>query len=589
MKTAIFQTIPLDKLVPNDYNSRRFSEMTARRRARFEELVDSIHHKGILEPLLVRPIDGDCYEVIAGERRYRAALQVVTKNELSPEAYLVPCMVHDIDADSAFDMMVIENLQREDLTAFELASSFQDYLQRHGNTAEAVNELSFRTGIPAHGIRRQVRLLNLPPEVLAAWKEGTITQSHAELFTRVADRDQTIELLIACQRNKLSTRELAERIGAAAPDLERGFFDKTECQTCHFNTTVQSGLFTDLTPAGKCGNSACFEEKQGQFLTENWSKSKPAVQFGTRGFIFGHLPNARHESLGSNDTADRCLGCDAFVSMLRLTGAVVSMYERTCTGPRKCYDELYRDQPAELPASEQVEKQEEAQQPAQQEEKTQQSPAALPAANKKKKPASPTEETGPVWNPARGARFREIFYRSAIPAAVQETAADQLPNLRLSLLALGLASSAAKAHIIAGLGLQKDAINKEIARLICQIPLTDLPGWITGAALAQILAPEIGADVRHLVGKNFGIDVNEDWILTEEYLQSLTPSEIVRVGEEDGMDLFNISHIKEYREKHFKGKALRSLKKQDLIDMIIKSGPELAGYVPAEIIYKAEA
>lgn len=302
-----FQTIPLSQLVPNDYNARRFAEMTPQRRARFEELVDSIHRKGILEPILVRILEDDKFEVIAGERRYRAALQVVTEDEKDPADYLVPCMVHEIDADAAFDMMVIENLQRENLTPFELASSFQQYLQRHGNSTESVGELSFRTGIPTHAIRRQVRLLHLSTEIITAWKEGIITQSHAELFTRIGDQHQALELLAACQRNKLTVRELAERIGSAAPDLDRGFFDKSECQHCHYNTTVQSGLFNDLTPSGKCGNSTCFEEKQSAFLQENWDKSKPAVQFGTRGFRFGHRID-QVEQLGSHDTADRCLG-----------------------------------------------------------------------------------------------------------------------------------------------------------------------------------------------------------------------------------------------------------------------------------------
>lgn len=591
-----FNQIALDKLVPNEYNARRFSEMTPQRRARFEELVDSIHQKGILEPLLVRILEDETFEVVAGERRYRAALQVVSENETDPTDYYIPCMVHEIDADTAFDIMLIENLQREDLTPFELASSFQHYLQRHGNNAEAIGELSIRTGIPAHGIRRQLRLLNLPAEVLNAWKDGTITQSHAELFTRVGDRDQTLDLLIVCQRSKLTTRELAERIGATAPDLERGFFDKSECQTCHFNTTVQSGLFTDLTPDGKCGNSSCFEEKQSAFLQENWSKSKPAIQFGTRGFLFGHKLNTEHrEPLGTHDTADRCLGCDAFVSILRLTGAVVSNYERTCTGPRKCFEELYRNIPAELPAQEPeaatTHHTEPEMIPPNPETKPEESGTKAPkpeTKGDKKKTSAPPEETGPVWNPARAARFRELYYRAAIPQAVQETGADQLPSLRLSLLALGLASSAAKTHLIAGLGLQKDALDSDIARLIFQVPLQDLPGWLQSTALAQILAPEISAAVRHIVGSSFGIDINQDFIITEEYLQALSASEIVRVGEEPGVELWTDDSVKAYKDANFKGKALRALKKQDLIDIIIKSGAELKGYVPAEIIIKSE-
>lgn len=591
---AKFQMITLDQLLPNDYNARQFSEMTAQRKARFEELVASVLEKGILEPLLVRILDSGRFEIIAGERRYRALLRIVEENDLVQAATNVPCMVHDIDADAAFDMMVIENMQREDLTPFELANSFQHYLERHGNTAEAISELSLRTGIPAHGIRRQIRLLNLPAAVLAAWKEGAITQSHAELFTRVGDHQQTLDLLDTCQRSKLSTRELAERIGATAPDLERGFFDKSECQTCHFNTTVQSSLFADLTPAGKCSNASCFEGKQEAFLIDNWAKSKPATQFGTRSFRFGHRLGAEsRETMNSSDTADRCLGCDTFISVLRLTGAVVSGYERTCIGPRKCFDELYRNQPAETTHQEP-----ETTPPVNTELETIPPETETKAAESGTEPARPEtkkgktvapEETGPVFNPARAARFREIFYRQYLPPVVKDVATDQLPGLRLSLLALGLASSAARTHLIAGLGLQNDASDAEIARLIFQIPLSDLPDWLKGAALAQILDPNIHPQVRQIVAAGYGLSINEDWSLTDDYLQSLSASEIVRIGEEDGLELWALEGIKAYKNEHFKGKALRALKKQDLIDIIMNSEADLTGLVPAEIIIRGEA
>ena len=170
-----FAQIRLNLLSPNDFNARRFEEnMTDQRRARFAELVESVRSKGILEPLLVRPVNPDLvgpqvWEVIAGERRYRAALEVCNILGQHPGEYLVPCMVRDVDEAEAFDIMLVENLQREDLTPFEAAQAFQIYLQRHGNTIDSVNELAARTGIPPHAIRRQVRILELPAEALAAW------------------------------------------------------------------------------------------------------------------------------------------------------------------------------------------------------------------------------------------------------------------------------------------------------------------------------------------------------------------------------------------------------------------------------------
>jgi ParB-like chromosome segregation protein Spo0J len=243
-KTApFFRLMSLELLQPNAYNARRFKEnMTPQRQARFWELVASVREKGILEPLLVRLVPGDevMFEVIAGERRYRAAKHVSEELALSAEAkrsgslpprpvdYMVPCMIHDLDDDAAFDLMLIENLQREDLSPAETAAAFKAYLDKHHNTPDAVAELSARTGIPPHAIRRQVRLLTLPETILAAWRDGSITQSHAELFTRLDDPTLALDLLAATLRSKLTVRELAERIGASATDLDKGFFDQAD-------------------------------------------------------------------------------------------------------------------------------------------------------------------------------------------------------------------------------------------------------------------------------------------------------------------------------------------------------------------------
>lgn len=600
--TPRFAEIPLDQLVPNDYNARRFQEnMTPQRRARFEELVESIRQKGILEPILVRPVPAG-FEVIAGERRYRAALQVaaeIYEPGAAGENYLVPCMVRQVDDDEAFDLMVIENLQREDLTPFETAHAFRAYLDRHGFTADAVSDLAIRTGIPAHAIRRQVRLLDLPVEVLAAWKEGTLSQTHAEMFTRLGDREQTLELLALTLRLKLSTRELADRIGAVSPDLDKGYFDKGECQACPFNTSVQSGLFADVTPAGKCGNPACFEAKQGDYLAANWLQSKPATVFGTCGYRFSHRL-AAHETAEPvlKEPADRCRSCDAFVTLLRVTGAVVSGYGRTCTGPRNCFEELYcATAPVAPETSNEVEKQEEppVEAPAEPQgdgglaDKLKEAREKKKEAGKPTKPATPPEETGPVFNAARGEKYRELFLKAAIPHFVGEHDSDTLPSLRLILLALGLASNAAKTHLVAGLGLANNVKPDQLAEKVFEIPLEDLMETIQGAAVAHVLDYSVPHAVRRFVAAQFGIDLVRDWKLTREYLDALTVSEIVRVGEEENVGWWDMEEIRAYRKEKHKGKALRSLKKGELIDMILSvDGLKLYGRTPAEIVGKNE-
>lgn len=592
---ARFSNIPLAQLIPNTYNARRFEEnMTPQRRARFEELVASITGKGILEPLLVRPVGDDKYEVIAGERRYRASLQVTESTGIDAADYNVPCMVRDVGDDDAFDLMIIENMQRDDLTPFETAEAFAAYLKHHGNTTDAAATLSMRTGIPVHAIRRQVRLLEVPAAVTEAWRQGTITMSHVELFTRVGDEAQIIELLAACQRNKLSVRDLAERIGTLAPDLERGFFDKTECQVCPYNTSVQSGLFTDVTPGGKCSNPACFEAKQGDFLSANWEKSKPAEAFGTRGFRFGHRSGpVELRPLIARDTAERCLGCDQFVSILRLTGAVVSGYDRTCVGPRACYAELYEKPAAPAkPAEEKPEVNEEppqlpAESPAPAEEKpqTQEPVKPAPAPTAKSTPAKQTkveEKVSPVFSTFRGERQREELFKQLLPDKIREMVPQSPQTQAVILLALALSNTSAKIDIIKLLGLPDNIKTDDLAAKIFAID--DIEDIVQQAAVIHLMLHCTPASVRRIVAEKHNIDVARDWRLTEEYLKSLTKAEIVAIGEEQGVNIWKDEKAEAYRQKHFKGKALMALKNEDLIKIILESGVDLTGRVPAEVL-----
>lgn len=597
---AFFAEISLDCLVPNDYNARRFQEnMTPQRQARFEELVASVTEKGILEPLLVRPLlvrslNGDRFEVIAGERRYRAALLAAMALEIADAHYLVPCMVRNVNDDEAFDLMVIENLHREDLTPFETARAFQDYLKRHGNTPEAISDLAGRTGLPAHAIRRQVRLLDLPAEVLTAWRDGALSQSHVELFTRVGDSAQVVESLTLCLRLKLTTRELAERISAISPDIDKGFFDKAECQACGFNTSVQCGLFSDSAPGGKCGNASCFEDKQAAFLSENWSHSKAAEKFGTRGFRFGHrLAQEHREPITAHETAGRCLDCDQFVSVLRLTGAVVSGYDRTCVGPRTCFEELYRNTPPSPAASpEPKTAQEPAPAPEQKGPSKQDSPPAIsksakPAASPATKKTATPAESGPVFSAPRGEKFREAFLKEAIPERIKGLTPTGPHSTRLWLLVLAIASPAVRSNLIAGLGLDRYIHVEDLVEKIFEVPLDQLGPELQGAVIAHLISSPVPTDVRAIVARQLEISLSHDWILGKDYLESLSKSEIVRVGEEAGVDIWSDDKLKAYKKDKYKGKALLSLKKEELIDLILNSGAELKGRVPAEVLGKA--
>ena len=173
MENEIYQEIELQRLQPNPLNPRkRFSG------AKFDELVASIREKGVIEPILARPMGDDRLEIVAGERRYRASLTVAeTGGGLNGQK--IPALVRELSDDDAFDIMCIENLHREDLTELEEAEGFKTYLDKRG--PEALPDLAERTGINPRYIRRRVAVLSLPKKTLKAWEKGDLKYGHLRI------------------------------------------------------------------------------------------------------------------------------------------------------------------------------------------------------------------------------------------------------------------------------------------------------------------------------------------------------------------------------------------------------------------------
>lgn len=146
--------LPLASIRPNPRQPRkRFAEES------LKELADSIREKGLLQPLLVRP-QGDGYELVAGERRYRAALMAGLQE--------VPAVVKDLTDREALELALVENLQREDLSPVEEARGYQALLEM-GLTQE---EVARRVGKARSTVANALRLLQLPPRPSRPWSGG---------------------------------------------------------------------------------------------------------------------------------------------------------------------------------------------------------------------------------------------------------------------------------------------------------------------------------------------------------------------------------------------------------------------------------
>lgn len=166
------------------------------------EMVESIGQHGILQPLLVRPVEGGgSYQLIAGERRLLAA----RKAGLSK----VPCRIVDLDDKAVCEVAIIENVQRTDLNDLEKAQAFQDYLDKFGGTIE---ELAAKLGKNRSTVSNCLRLLELPDFVKIALLSGRISAGHARALLPLDEEADQIALCQRIESEKLSVRQTEEEI-----------------------------------------------------------------------------------------------------------------------------------------------------------------------------------------------------------------------------------------------------------------------------------------------------------------------------------------------------------------------------------------
>jgi ParB family chromosome partitioning protein len=204
-----------DKIIPNPYQPRKFFDNESLR-----ELSNSIKTYGIIQPLSVRKIGNDKYELIAGERRLRAAgLAGVTK---------IPCMVVNVgDNDSAL-MALIENLQRENLNYIEEAQGYYRILKEHNMTQES---LAAKLGKSQSTIANKLRLLKLSPMVTKILLDNNLTERHARCLLRLQDDESRLQVLKKiCEENLNVKRSenLVEKVlsGSSEPQAAKSKEDK---------------------------------------------------------------------------------------------------------------------------------------------------------------------------------------------------------------------------------------------------------------------------------------------------------------------------------------------------------------------------
>lgn len=196
--------IPVDMIDPNPFQPRRVFDP-----AEVSALADSLRQHGMIQPVLARVV-GDRYQLIAGERRLRAAV----------EAHLheIPARIMELDDQRVSELAMVENLQREDLNPLEKAGAFRDYLARYGGTQE---ELAGRLGLDRSTISNLIRLLELPEPIRDALGSKQITQGHARALLGLPEPAEQME---ACKRvvaEGLSVRQTEALVTTGEPSPAR--------------------------------------------------------------------------------------------------------------------------------------------------------------------------------------------------------------------------------------------------------------------------------------------------------------------------------------------------------------------------------
>ena len=200
--------LPLQKIEPNRLQPRRnFDE------EELSALADSIRQHGVIQPLTVRLLDSGYYQIIAGERRWRAARLAGLRE--------VPVVVIEADDKKAMELALIENLQRSDLTPIEEARGYQQLIGEYGLTQEQVAD---RVSKSRPAVANAMRLLSLPEELVSLVEEGKLTAGHARALLSLKDTRQQlavaqkiINLQLSVRQTEAMCKKLSKAVKAPEP------------------------------------------------------------------------------------------------------------------------------------------------------------------------------------------------------------------------------------------------------------------------------------------------------------------------------------------------------------------------------------
>lgn len=556
-EAAVF--LPLSKVnVIEGFNPRRYFDPHA-----LDELAESIRSEGVIQPIVVRPLGGDAYAVIAGERRWRAA-RIAGLND-------IPAVVRDVDEARALVIAGIENMKRDNMGPAEEAELARRVLGNcDGDRKEAMSLL----GWTQKKFETRLLLLHASPKVIEALIQRRILLGHAELLSTLpeATQDGTLEQII---EKNITVSDLRDKVAAFALDLSTACFDTAACMRCAHNTTRQASLFEQSVGEGRCTNKVCFSDKskaaveakrvalQDQYNAV-WLDIEKAP--GTWRIV---LKNA----VGATQFNEGCKGCKNFGALLSTApGTNGALTEDVC-GHVECYKQKNEAHvaPKEKTVAPPVKKQPVA-------------GAAAPApATKEPKPAAVTQD-----NPKKVQEYVAALHRKIAAAELPKSPTMVKVYSVLALLEVIGVSGSSDNDPLAAHNIPRPAYAGRTARTELIETLHSLDDGVLDPLLDDLCARialgqgRTSTDDVYLDGARETVRVLQTslakhFTMNKEFLDAHTKSGIEALMNESGFTAY-YNGLK--NDKNASG-ALCAKKKDELITAVLGSGFDYAGFVPA--------
>ncbi|MEO1238631.1 MAG: ParB/RepB/Spo0J family partition protein [Pseudomonadota bacterium] len=231
--------LPVEQLLPNpDQPRRRFDD------AALGELAQSVAQKGVIQPLIVRPhpSKADHYEIVAGERRWRAAQKA--------QLHDVPVVIRDFSDTEVLEVAIIENIQRADLNPIEEGLGYKQLIEKFGHTQE---QMADALGKSRSHIANSMRLLALPEAVQTHLSEGRLSAGHARALITADDPTALAQVVIAKGLSVRETEKLAKGPGATAKSPKSAPEKDADTRALEADLSAALGLKVTISHAGEAG------------------------------------------------------------------------------------------------------------------------------------------------------------------------------------------------------------------------------------------------------------------------------------------------------------------------------------------------